>query len=480
MQRLIMKRAMYAELKRKHRRKVWEEKRKYYHHRHKARTHPEKYMSIIIDGMDQSKTDIPQFVRDTKDSDSVRRLKSCITGVLIHGHAPHAICYVSPDRYPKDSNMSCAILMDTLRRCQAHAPLPPVLYLQLDNTTRENKNQNVVSLCAALVEKGIFDKVRISFLPVGHTHEDIDQMFSRFAAALRIRDVYTPSEFAEVIKESFTPTPVVVPDPTIPDFGTWFVSFSWNNWHGITSYRCFKLWRHHETQHAVVQARKRMVTAGPHERSIGKKWAPPGGQRVFQDAVPDDNCVKLVVAKKLSYDVLTKMVDRLVAKNLLTDAHQDEWVEYLAVFQSEDDAVCPECSTFRDVMTLNGNFKRDSKEEKRRKNQLHRDAKKALKVHQTEPSCGQPLCEIEWPRTQAEQVASNAVVVGQALPDAAAGESALMVDRVDAAPEMRFVLALGVLHRWNPREQWLPLWIRTARCGMENHLMDTRILCGIS
>lgn len=50
----------------------------------------------------------------------------------------------------------------------------------------------------------------MSFLYVGHTHEDVDQLFSRIAVALRKTCAPTPVEFAEVIKNSFTPSPNVI------------------------------------------------------------------------------------------------------------------------------------------------------------------------------------------------------------------------------------------------------------------------------
>ena len=73
---------------------------------------------------------------------------------------------------------------------------------------RENKNKYILSLCALLVEKKIFRmleeilsynaiyiiicnsiyyiiQVKVSFPPVGHTHEDIDQLFSKISMALR-------------------------------------------------------------------------------------------------------------------------------------------------------------------------------------------------------------------------------------------------------------------------------------------------------
>ena len=38
---------------------------------------------------------------------------------------------------------------------------------------------------------GVFDDVEVSFLPKGHTHEDIDQSFSRTSSRLRTHDAVT-------------------------------------------------------------------------------------------------------------------------------------------------------------------------------------------------------------------------------------------------------------------------------------------------
>ena len=47
--------------------------------------------------------------------------------------------------------------------------LPPILYVQLDNTAKENKNVIVFGYLSMLVEKGLFKKIKLNFLPVGHT-----------------------------------------------------------------------------------------------------------------------------------------------------------------------------------------------------------------------------------------------------------------------------------------------------------------------
>jgi hypothetical protein len=48
-----------------------------------------------------------------------------------------------------------------------------------------------MAFLALLVEAGTFTKIIVSFLPVGHTHEDIDQFFSRIAMLLRRKDAHS-------------------------------------------------------------------------------------------------------------------------------------------------------------------------------------------------------------------------------------------------------------------------------------------------
>ena len=49
-----------------------------------------------------------------------------------------------------------------------------MLYLQLDNTARQCKAKYVMAYLKSLVAAGVFKKIVVSFLPVGHTLEDID------------------------------------------------------------------------------------------------------------------------------------------------------------------------------------------------------------------------------------------------------------------------------------------------------------------
>ena len=136
------------------------ERGKYYHHREKARQNPDKYVTVIVDGMDQSKTNIPNLPRRTKSTQNLWHLPTHITGVLVHTRATKgkkAFAFCDFYQYPHDSNLSINVLMTAL--LQALPNLPPVLYLQFDNCYRENKNRFILAFCALLVHCDIFKKV---------------------------------------------------------------------------------------------------------------------------------------------------------------------------------------------------------------------------------------------------------------------------------------------------------------------------------
>ena len=81
--------------------------------------------------------------------------------------------------------------------------------MELDNTSRENKNSMVFGYLSMLVKKGIFKNIKVNFLLVGHTHDHINQMFSRFSKKLAQCDAFTLSMLTKLISEVYTPKPEV-------------------------------------------------------------------------------------------------------------------------------------------------------------------------------------------------------------------------------------------------------------------------------
>ena len=77
----------------------------------------------------------------------------------MHTQAPrgkNAFAFVDLYQWPHNSNLTGNILLWLLEQSR---PLPPTLYLQLDNCFRENKNRYIFGLCAMLVTLRIFKMV---------------------------------------------------------------------------------------------------------------------------------------------------------------------------------------------------------------------------------------------------------------------------------------------------------------------------------
>ena len=180
------------------------ERQKYYKHAQKAKmTKQQKYMSMIIDGMDQSKTALPHFVRECKQTSQMVKVKTHLTGVIVHG-LQDSWGFFDCDQFPHASNLTINVLINVL---SMYDSLPPVLYLQLDNCYRENKNKYVIAFCCLLVELGIFKKIKIGFLMVGHTHEDVDQLFSRFSVHFNRNDAKCLPSLLDRFEHCYSPSP---------------------------------------------------------------------------------------------------------------------------------------------------------------------------------------------------------------------------------------------------------------------------------
>jgi hypothetical protein len=145
------------------------ERKKYHSHREKARSNPNKFLTLIVDGMDQAKTNLPFTKLIAKSTSSLWRLRTHVSGVLVHTKAPFgklAYSFVDLLQWPHDSNMTISLITHTLSKYTSDGHnLPDVLYIQMDNTSRENKNKYVIGFCAILVQLKIFKKVTNNSVP---------------------------------------------------------------------------------------------------------------------------------------------------------------------------------------------------------------------------------------------------------------------------------------------------------------------------
>ena len=121
----------------------------YHKWRTEARDRPQETISLILDGMDQAKTD-------------VLGLNVRVVGCIVHGR-PNKVYMFLVTHYTKETNG----MVDILRRVlDAQETLPRRLVIQIDNTSQENKNSRMFTFLAQSVEKGVFDEIQVNFLPV--------------------------------------------------------------------------------------------------------------------------------------------------------------------------------------------------------------------------------------------------------------------------------------------------------------------------
>lgn len=114
------------------------ERQNYYKHTKKAKANPQKYMSIIVDAIDQSKTNLPHFMYESKSMYKMWKLRIYLVGVIIHGVGTYGFFYYFQWSHGSDLTMSillhCLLMLDNL---------PKTLYLQMDNCPGQNKNRFV-------------------------------------------------------------------------------------------------------------------------------------------------------------------------------------------------------------------------------------------------------------------------------------------------------------------------------------------------
>ena len=178
-----------------------------------ARDHPEEVLYINIDGMDQLKTAIPRLPSWSKADDVGVRLTTKLLGAIVYGRGYWG--FWSIPEWAASSNLTltavCKILRDVSGRSSHDSELPrtarclpPRLFLQMDNTARDNKNHYLLGFCAMLLNEGIFQEVEVHFLPVGHTHTDIDQTFSLIGSRLREEGAFSMPHLMRLVSRGWS------------------------------------------------------------------------------------------------------------------------------------------------------------------------------------------------------------------------------------------------------------------------------------
>jgi len=154
-------------------------KKQYYDVRGKAVKNKVKGdISMIIDaGGGSGCSHIPRFSSSEKREPARHTmLKIKTTFIKVHGIGS-LVVVTFPDIERQGGNLTVECIIRGIKFAINNSDISKVrnLYIQLDNVS-SNKCYTIISSMAALVACGLCKKIKIHYLVVGHTHEDIDAL----------------------------------------------------------------------------------------------------------------------------------------------------------------------------------------------------------------------------------------------------------------------------------------------------------------
>jgi hypothetical protein len=174
----------------------------YIYKREQAQKFPHLYMSLIIDGMSQDHCILPYCAN--KVTKNVI-LKQKIIGAKQHGFS--RTFYRLFPHVESGSNIACEVILLEIEKRMKHCLkndllMPNVLYLQIDGGP-ENTSKTFYAFIEQLVHDGVFKRIEVCRLPVGHTHEDIDALFGVLWRAAQGKTIITPQEWKDMAVATF-------------------------------------------------------------------------------------------------------------------------------------------------------------------------------------------------------------------------------------------------------------------------------------
>lgn len=162
-------------------------------------------ITLIADGMDQSKLRVPRILgRFSKVLEQLFRPTLHLNGVWIHGWK--LFIPIGDESLKKDSQTQLETLARAISQlCVERGGLPLGLHLQQDNCFREGKNKFVLLFMLIMVVSGSFRWASCGYLRTGHSHEDIDQVFSCIARLLKGKSYQSPQGLIELLRSASQP-----------------------------------------------------------------------------------------------------------------------------------------------------------------------------------------------------------------------------------------------------------------------------------
>ena len=146
---------------------------------------------------------MPRSAQESKELEPLEKAQVHITTCRVfNGSDDHVFTYVWPDLFPHGSDSTLTFIVLALSMLVLPTSVT-TLYLWADNCSRENKNRFVLAFCYVLLHLSIFSKIKLCFLPKGHTHDwTCDGVFKHFWRKLARHDVFTIQRMMQLMEES--------------------------------------------------------------------------------------------------------------------------------------------------------------------------------------------------------------------------------------------------------------------------------------
>jgi hypothetical protein len=180
------------------------ERTKFYKHMMKAENDPAIYMCMVVDGVSYSK--------NVRSSGGMETLEVHMSAALFAGIPPR-IEFSFTRRTGEDPeafrlylhrNILFALEMNA-RNVAVNGKHSEVVYLELYDCSHAIITKETLSIMA--LRYG-FRKIKANFMPVGHSMENVNHLFSRFDIAISRQNIYKMDVLMNVVKMSYTPMPI--------------------------------------------------------------------------------------------------------------------------------------------------------------------------------------------------------------------------------------------------------------------------------